>query len=54
MLAGGGVPDPHPGNFDNTWHGGGGGGGDVKVETETGLQPVIEMGARQYHGQFKG
>ena len=45
MLAGGSLPDTHPGSFDNTWHGG----GDVKVETETGLQPVIEMGARQYH-----
>jgi RHS repeat-associated protein len=45
MLTGGGLPDTHPGSFDNTWHGG----GEVKVETETGLQPVIEMGARQYH-----
>ncbi len=45
MLAGGSLPDTHPGNFDNTWHGE----GNVKVETETGLQPIIEMGARQYH-----
>ena len=45
MLAGGSLPDTHPGSFDNTWHGA----GDVKLETETGLQSVIEMGARQYH-----
>ncbi len=45
MLAAGSLADTHPGSFDNSWHGG----GDVKVETEAGLQPVIEMGARQYH-----
>ncbi len=45
MLVGGSLPDTHPGSFDEAWHGGGG----VKLETETGLQPVVEMGARQYH-----
>jgi len=45
MLVGGSLPDTHPGSFDEAWHGGGG----VKLETEAGLQPVVEMGARQYH-----
>ncbi len=45
MLAGGAPPDTHPGNFDNNWHGA----SAIKVETESGLQPTIEMGARQYH-----
>jgi RHS repeat-associated protein len=43
-LAGGSLPDTHPGAFDGAWHG-----SAVKAETQAGLQPIIEMGARAYH-----
>ncbi|MFV0315581.1 MAG: RHS repeat-associated core domain-containing protein, partial [Microthrixaceae bacterium] len=41
----GGLPDTRPGNFDDTWLGG----HQRPLEHAPGLQPVIEMGARQYH-----
>ena len=41
----GGLPDTRPGDFDDTWMGG----HQRPLEHATGLQPVIEMGARQYH-----
>ncbi|MEI2639831.1 MAG: RHS repeat-associated core domain-containing protein [Microthrixaceae bacterium] len=41
----GGLPDTRPGQFDDTWMGG----HQRPLEHATGLQPVIEMGARQYH-----
>ncbi|MGB3410352.1 MAG: RHS repeat-associated core domain-containing protein, partial [Microthrixaceae bacterium] len=34
-----------PGDFDDTWMGG----HSRPLEHAAGLQPVIEMGARQYH-----
>ena len=43
-LQAGTLPDDKPGNFDAAWHGGGG----VNLEHETGLHPMIQMGARQY------
>lgn len=41
----GGLADTRPGDFDDTWMGG----HQRPLEHATGLQPVIEMGARQYH-----
>jgi RHS repeat-associated protein len=43
-LAGGSLPDTHPGAFDGAWHG-----GAVKLDVQAGIQPVVQMGARQYH-----
>jgi RHS repeat-associated protein len=43
-LAGGVLPDTHPGAFDGAWHG-----GAVKLDVQAGIQPVVQMGARQYH-----
>jgi RHS repeat-associated protein len=41
----GSIPDNAPGAFDYGWHGG----SQRPLEHQTGLQQVIEMGARQYH-----
>jgi RHS repeat-associated protein len=41
----GGLPDTRPGDMDDTWLGG----HARPLEHAAGLQPVIEMGARQYH-----
>ncbi|MCA8937988.1 MAG: hypothetical protein KDB68_17525, partial [Planctomycetes bacterium] len=41
----GGLPDTRPGEMDDTWLGA----HARPLEHATGLQPVIEMGARQYH-----
>ncbi|MCO5317723.1 MAG: hypothetical protein M9942_04710, partial [Microthrixaceae bacterium] len=41
----GGLPDTRPGEMDDTWLGS----HQRPLEHATGLQPVIEMGARQYH-----
>jgi RHS repeat-associated protein len=41
----GGLADTRPGAMDDTWHGG----AARPLEHAVGLQPVIEMGARQYH-----
>jgi RHS repeat-associated protein len=41
----GGLPDTRPGDMDDTWLGA----HTRPLEHATGLQPVIEMGARQYH-----
>jgi RHS repeat-associated protein len=44
MLTAGALPDDKPGSFDAAWHGGGG----VNLEHQTGLHPMVQMGARQY------
>lgn len=43
-LQAGTLPDDKPGSFDAAWHGGGG----VNLEHQSGLHPMIQMGARQY------
>ncbi len=45
VPAAGGLPDTRPGNMDDTWLGA----HQRPLEHAPGLQPIIEMGARQYH-----